>query len=250
MDVKVFLPKVIKFPSADDFSAQLKNRHFVSVIRRGKYLLFQLSDEQLLVVHLRMTGRLLWLKEEEPFAKHTHLVFCFAKGYQLRFQDQRQFGTLHLVHYNQLHLIPGLVRLGPEPLADFILSSFKETLRKSKKKIKNVLLDQTIVAGIGNIYADEILFAAGIHPRRIATTLNADEVNKIYGAILSVLKAGICHRGTSFRDYVDGEGKQGDFQTLLKVYGREGLPCVHCNSLICCQKISGRSSCFCPVCQK
>ncbi|MEW6661488.1 MAG: DNA-formamidopyrimidine glycosylase [Bacillota bacterium] len=250
LDVEILFPKVIKFPSAEDFSAHLRGKRFVNINRRGKYLLLHLNDEHILVVHLRMTGRLLWVKGEEALAKHTHIVIVFENGYQLRFQDQRQFGTLHLVHGNQLHLLPGLERLGPEPLSNLSVCGLRESLHKSRRKIKDFLLDQTVIAGIGNIYADEILFTAALHPERPAATLTEEEVDKLYRAIISRLEAGIRHRGASFRDYVDGEGRQGEFQTLLQVYGREGLQCFHCGSLISRKKIGGRSSCFCPTCQK
>ncbi|MBS3975215.1 MAG: DNA-formamidopyrimidine glycosylase [Syntrophomonadaceae bacterium] len=250
LDVEVLFPKVIKFPSAVDFSAILRGKRFVSIDRKGKYLLFHLDDGHVLIVHLRMTGRLLWVKEEAALVKHTHIVIVFENGYQLRFQDQRQFGTLHLLPGNQLHLLAGLDKLGPEPLTNLSVTGLKDSLSKSRRKIKDVILDQTIIAGIGNIYADEILFAAALHPERPAKSLTDEEIIRLYEAMLSRLEAGIRHRGTSFRDYVDGEGKQGEFQALLKVYGREGLPCFQCGSLICRHRIGGRSSCFCPACQK
>jgi len=249
-DVQVLFNNVIKFPSAEDFSILLKGNCFVSINRRGKYLLLHLNDGHVLAIHLRMTGRLLWVKEEEALAKHTHVIIIFENGYHLRYQDQRRLGTLHLVQGDQLHLVAGIERLGPEPLANLSVSVLRESMRNRKRKIKSILLDQTVIAGIGNIYADEILFAAAIHPERSAAILTEEELNNLHNAILSRLEDGIRHRGTSFRDYVDGEGRQGEFQTLLQVYGREGLPCFHCGSLICRRIIGGRSSSFCPGCQK
>jgi len=249
--VEVLMPKIIKMPDTiEDFKERVQGKTIKGLSRRGKYLLLHLSQENLLVLHLRMTGRFLYVAQYEEITKHTHVVFCLNNGYQLRFIDIRQFGTIYLLKENEFNSIKGLHNLGPEPLGEnFTKEGLTEALAKKNKKIKQVLLDQDVVAGLGNIYADEVLFEAHILPERTASSLTVNEIQALYYSILKVLKEAICHRGTSFRDYVDSGGQKGEHQNHLKVYQRQGQECSRC----CCQlkkeKIAGRSSHYCPGCQ-
>ncbi|MBS3971348.1 MAG: DNA-formamidopyrimidine glycosylase [Clostridia bacterium] len=249
--VDVYLEKVVKEPaSIDCFKEQVIGKKIERLDRRGKYLLLHLSDGYIIVIHLRMTGRLLYAAQYEDVTKHTHLIFQVSNNYHLRFVDIRQFGTIYLLKEDELETIKGLAILGPEPLSENFTREFlNERLNKKTKKIKQVLLDQDVVAGLGNIYADEVLFESGILPDRRANTLTEDEINRLYHSIVKIVKEAICHRGTSFRDYVDGEGEKGDHQKYLKVYQRTDQPCNRCQCHIKKEKIAGRSSHFCPGCQ-
>lgn len=227
--------------------------------RRGKYLLIDLvqasdpAEGALLMVHLRMTGKLLYRTEEIEPTKHTHLRFSL-KGENiawLDFEDVRRFGRVWLLPaFGELEN-PGLASLGPEPLsAEWSLESFWDILQRRRTSIKAVLLDQTVVAGIGNIYCDEALFRAGISPDRPSNSLNEEETARLQEAVRYVIKEGIGHRGTSFRDYVDGLGGKGYFQQHLQVYRRNGQKCTVCGETIVKRKIAGRGTHICPQCQK
>ncbi len=249
--VDVFLEKIIKEPTdINEFKNLIKGKKIEALSRRGKYLILKISDSYVLVMHLRMTGRLLYVAEYEDITKHTHVIFYLNNGYHLRFIDIRQFGTIYLLEEKNLDTIKGLASLGPEPLSDdFTVEVLKEKLKRKSKKIKQVLLDQDVVAGLGNIYADEVLFEAQILPNRAANSLNDEELNRLHTSIIKVIKEAICNRGTSFRDYVDGEGEKGEHQNHLKVYQRDSTPCSRCQCQIKKEKIAGRSSHYCPGCQ-
>ena len=252
IDAGVYLEKIIKEPvSVDTFKEIVIGKKIERLDRIGKYLLLHLSDSYVIVIHLRMTGQLLYAAQYEDITKHTHIIFKLDNDYQLRFVDIRQFGTIYLLKEDELKTIKGLAALGPEPLSeDFTVALLSEKLSKKTKKIKQVLLDQDVVAGLGNIYADEVLFDSGILPDRRANTLTEDEINKLYQSIVQVIKEAISHRGTSFRDYVDGDGEKGGHQDYLQVYRRTDQPCSRCQCHIKREKIAGRSSHFCPGCQK
>lgn len=247
--VNVHLARIVKYPEPAQFVQELVGQTFCDIERRGKYLKFILSEGQTLVIHLRMTGQLRYSLPDEPVLRHTHIVFSLSNGHELRYTDMRQFGTMYLAGNELIDSISGMHRLGWEPLTDFPLADFADLLKGRKAKIKSLLLNQHIIAGIGNIYADEALFIAGIHPARLANSLSFAEAERLHSAIVQVLRAGVQMRGTSFSDYVDGLGRQGSFQYQLAVYGRAGEPCPRCGSEIVRQKISGRGSHFCPLCQ-
>ncbi len=203
------------------------------------------------MIHLKMTGQLYLCPPEQPLDKHTHarMTFCGVKS-ELRFRDVRKFGFWNCLRLSEIATRVE-TELGPEPLAlDF--SGFQSLLRKhGGKKIKGWLLDQKIIAGIGNIYSDEILFRSGIRPDRLAGDLNPEEVRKLYRAMKSVLKKAIELKGSSISDYVDSSGEKGQFQQRHLVYDREGSLCRRCRQgVIDRKKIAGRSSFFCPSCQK
>lgn len=249
--VEVFLEKMFKGINSEDPETGINGRKVNSIERRGKYLIIHLTGGMAMVIHLRMTGQLMYCTPEQEKAKHTHIIFQLNDKCELRFADQRQFGKVQLVLEKELDSISGLKSLGVEPFSsDFSREWFKKELRNRRTKVKPLLLDQTFVAGIGNIYADEALFRGKINPERVAATLSPREVSNLFIAIREVLEEGIANKGTSIKDYVDGEGRQGNNQNNLKVYGRDGEPCIKCAKPIEKKSIGGRSSHFCPRCQK
>lgn len=249
--VDVHMPKVIRTPGLEEFNNLLVGPKITKLDRRGKYLLIHFASNYTLVTHLRMTGRLVYSPPEEPLAKHTHVVFYLSNGNQLRFADMRQFGRMSLVPTGELDSLSGLKDLGVEPLSDKFTREFmKKELRRRRTRLKSLLLDQTFIAGLGNIYADEALHRARLHPERLANDLNPREITRLYQAVREVIQEGIENRGTTFRDYVDGEGQAGNFQEMLKVYSREGQPCHCCGTSVNRIRVGGRSSYFCPQCQK
>lgn len=248
-DIAINLPRIIKYPEPEQFAQEIVGLSFQGIERRGKYLKFIMSAGQTLVIHLRMTGQLRYSTNDSPLPRHTHVIFQLSNGQELRYTDMRQFGTMYLACHEQIDQISGIYRLGWEPLTDFPLEDFVATLKNRKARIKSVLLNQQIIAGIGNIYADEALFLAGIHPARFANSLTLAEAQALHRAIVQVLQAGVQMRGTSFSDYVDGLGRSGSFQHELAVYGRQGEACPRCGSEIERQKLCGRSSHYCPLCQ-
>lgn len=249
--VEVALPRLIKYPALPCFEQIIVGKRIEQLERRGKYLLFQLENKLTLVVHLRMTGRLFYRAAEAACDAYTHIVFSLDNGFELRYADTRTLGTIYLVADCELVKIKGLYEMGPEPLtAAFDIDYFQQLLVKRKTKIKGLLLDQRRIGGLGNIYVDESLALAGIHPERPADSLSANETVSLYKAINTVIREGIEHGGTSFRDYVDGEGKPGTNQLYLRVYGRKQEPCRVCGTAIERMEVAGRGSFYCPRCQK
>lgn len=252
--VTLYHSAVIAPLSADAFCGALKNKVICGVDRRGKYLLVALQGKETtdtLMVHLRMTGQLICEDGDAPLKKHTHVVISLENGSELRFTDVRRFGKMAIFPKGDISACRGLAALGPEPLSEeFSPQYFYDKLNPKKMKIKAALLDQEIVAGLGNIYGDEALFAAGILPERCSCDLSFREVTVLCEKIKEIIAEAILHKGTSFRDYVDGEGKKGGHQEFLKVYQRENQPCFVCGEPICRVKIAGRSSHFCSRCQK
>ncbi len=249
--VEVLYPKVLRNCSEEQLERALLGRSFIELDRRGKYLLCSLDSGQQLVIHLRMTGRLTAVPTDAAVEKHTSFRFHLQDGLDLRLVDQRKFATVDLVDCLGGGAVKALEILGKEPLdEDFTPEYLAEQLADRRAAVKSVLLDQRRVAGLGNIYADESLHRAGIFPGKIAGKLTQEEIKRLHESIQQVIREGITHRGTTFRDYVDGEGRRGGFQDLLRVYGREGEPCTTCGEPIARIKLAGRSSCFCPRCQR
>lgn len=251
--VNVFLPKLVLPLGVDEFKDNVEGSNISSLARRGKYLLIHLSSSFTLVISLRMTGRLVFVPPGEEIVedKHTHLIFDFQDGGHLLFNDIRKFGTMHCIPMDCVETCPEIAKLGPEPLgSDFSEECIRERLKKTSRNIKQVLLDQTVIAGLGNIYADESLFAAGIHPETAANKLSDKQIHNLYLAIENVLSEAVLQKGTTIRDYVDGSGKSGNYQWFLKVYGRKGKKCYSCDHEIQTVKLGGRTSSFCPGCQQ
>ena len=250
VQVQIRMAKIIKQPTVEEFAQKLNGLEIINIRRRGKYILIELEQDLVLVVHLRMTGKLLWQERKEPVGKHTHIILQLDNAWDLRFDDTRQFGAMYLTAKNELALISGLQTLGMEPLdIDFTWEAFLNLTQGKKQKAKVFLLDQRYVAGIGNIYADEILFQAGIHPETLMNTLEEEELQRLWSAIIDRLEQGIKYGGSSIKDYVDSFGNAGTFQEHHKVYGKSGQACVNCGSTIEKIKLGGRSTCFCPNCQ-
>lgn len=250
--VKINHPQVIGWPESPlIFARELTGLTFRNGHRRGKFLIFQMSDERRLIFHLRMTGQLFYQEENFSPAPHTHLILVLSGGGAVNFKDTRRFGRAYLLRPGEEKKAGNLERLGPEPLdPDFSRNDFKDVLKKRSGRIKSLLLNQCFLAGLGNIYVDEILFRSSVHPETPASRLKEEEMDRLYCNMRTILREAISGRGTTFRDYRDGTGQTGDFQGLLQVYGREGQNCPHCAEEIRRKKVAGRSSFFCPRCQK
>jgi len=250
-DVRVTLPRIVRTPrDPKEFAWRLRGVTIEGIARRGKYILFDMSPYSL-VSHLRMEGRYGLYAESDALEAHTHVVFAFTDGTELRYRDVRQFGTMDLIAFQKFDLIEGLRTLGPEPLsAVFTVQAFREIVQKRSMKIKQALLDQTCVAGLGNIYVDETLFDAGIHPARPCNELTEGEIGRIHASIQKVLAEAVDAGGSSIKSYVNGHGEVGKFQLLLKAYGRTGQACLNCGSAIEKVKLSGRGTHYCPTCQQ
>ncbi|MGC4032735.1 MAG: bifunctional DNA-formamidopyrimidine glycosylase/DNA-(apurinic or apyrimidinic site) lyase [Tepidisphaeraceae bacterium] len=229
-------------PAGFDLSTQIVGRPIAGIVRRAKRIVFNFSNGQEFYIHLGMTGRLSVEDTAAPLVKHTHLLANLDNGRQLRFVDPRRFGEIVWLGG------AGHVGVGPEPLGLKAADLLKQ-LRRTGRPIKAALLDQGVIAGIGNIYADEALHRAALHPLRPANTLNSDEVGRLNRAIKQVLNQAIKAGGSSIRDYVNADGDRGAFQVSHKVYDREGEPCRGCRGLIVRIVLGGRSTHFCPTCQ-
>ncbi len=250
---EVLLKRSLAYPvSVPEFWLGLEGVAIASWQRRGKYLLAQLDNSACLGVHLRMTGQLLWVKQTEPLQKHTRIRIFIGDEKELRFVDIRTFGKIWLVPPQQeiTKVITGLQKLGPEPFEpEFSGQYLAQKLHKTGRSIKIALLDQEIVAGIGNIYADEALFKSGIRPETIAKNLSFAQVTSLRKAIVEVLQTAIDNGGTTFSDFLNLLGVSGNYGDRALVYGRKGEPCRLCGTAIERQKLGGRSSHFCPRCQ-
>ncbi|GIP27833.1 formamidopyrimidine-DNA glycosylase [Paenibacillus sp. J23TS9] len=248
--VTVNLARIIQRPDdIDQFAFMLAGHTIQSVKRRGKFLRI-LLDDLVLVSHLRMEGRYGLYESSEPVEKHTHVIFHFNDGTELRYKDVRQFGTMHLFNPGEEFTVPPLSKLGIEPLdAEFTVEKFKAILAGKTTKIKAVLLNQAYVVGIGNIYVDESLFRAGIHPEQLANTLTDEQYHKLHQAVVETLAESVEVGGSSIKSYVNGQGEMGRFQHQLKIYGRQNQPCQTCGTIIEKSVVGGRGTHYCPVCQ-
>ncbi len=238
--------RLLRGASAAALRAQLAGRRFAQVRRRGKYLGLELDDGRCCVVHLRMTGSLRLRGPGAPPDAYTRAVFALADGCELRFADLRKFGTIDVVD----RMSDALPELGPEPLSDaFDAAALWAALRGRKTAVKAALLDQRSVAGIGNIYADEALFLARLHPAAPAGSLRPAERAALHAAIRQVLEEGIARGGASFRDYANVAGGEGEQQHYVRVFRRTEQPCDDCGALIRRSIVGGRASHWCPRCQ-
>ena len=247
---EVYLPRLVTHPTPLGYRRGLRGRNVMSVSRRGKYLLLELEGGRELVVHLGMTGSLIFSSPGSERPRHTHIVLHLADGRDLLYVDPRTFGETALLRRGDRKPLRGLHAIGPEPLDDdFTCEVLGDSLR-GKCRVKSALLDQSRVAGIGNIYADESLHRAGINPLRRLDELKPAEVERLHAAVRGVLEEAIARGGSSVSDYVDLRGERGSFQDVHRVYRREGESCPACGAAIRREVIAGRSSYFCPKCQK
>ena len=248
---QVFWPRTIAAPDAATFVAQIVGQQFATFGRRGKYMLLGLASGATLVVHLRMTGHLQVEPADVAPDKHTHVTLDLDSGERLFFRDARKFGRIWLVDDSA----PVLARLGPEPLSgDFTPDGLGVRLAGRQAAIKALLLDQTMVAGVGNIYADEALFRAGVHPLRSGGSLTDAEVVRLHAAVCAVLADGIAAAGSSLgvssiQNYQRPSGAPGSFQEQHRVFQRTGQPCLVCGAPIARIVVAQRGTHFCPVCQ-
>lgn len=253
--VLVTWPRIITTDmSLDQWQHELEGQTIKQLGRRGKYLIFHLSD-CLLISHLRMEGKYIYYPDEESIlpenAKHTHVRFLFEDGSQLHYHDVRKFGRIERIAQNDLRLYFEKKKLGPEPIAEeFDLEIFRQQLKVIKKAIKPALLEQKLVVGLGNIYVDETLFRAKIHPATPANQLNDAQVEILHQEILAVLSEAVIAGGSTIRTYKNSLGEAGKFQQVLAVYGRQDLPCVNCGTLINKIQFAQRGTHYCPNCQR
>jgi formamidopyrimidine-DNA glycosylase len=244
-DVTVCDAKPVKQPSVDEFRRKLIGQRIDDLERRGKYLIFRLSGGDALIIHLKMTGSLLMNPRQTDH--QTRVIFSLDDGSQLVFTDRRRLGAMWLLQ-NEGAVIG---KLGPEPLEpEFTANTLAKRLRKRKAPIKAVLLDQGFIAGIGNMYADEALFAAKIHPLRKADGLSAQEIRNLHKAIIDVLRSAITSKGASIDTYKRPDGRQGTAHDNFRAAHRGGEPCPVCSTIIQRLAIRNRGSYFCPKCQK
>jgi formamidopyrimidine-DNA glycosylase len=249
-NVEVRWPNIIRRPSdLNQFKARMIGETLHDVRRRGKFLLF-CFDDVVLVSHLRMEGRYQLDPEHDPIDHYTHVIFHFTDDTALRYRDVRKFGTMHLFNKGEEWKHLPLSKLGLEPLSLELTTGYlAHAFEHTKRSIKQVLLDQTIIVGLGNIYVDESLFKAGIHPLTAASELTEAQLERLKKAIVETLGDAVELGGSTIRTFVNSQGHMGLFQQQLTVYGRAGEPCVHCGTPIEKIKVGGRGTHFCPSCQ-
>ncbi len=251
VSVEADFPGIVVWPAFDQFVQRVAGQMVSGVERRGKFAIFPLASGDALIVHRGMTGNLLLRTPESPLESHVRLMFVLDDGRELRFNDPRKFGKIYLMHPSGSERALPWSRMGPEPLnGDFTLRSFRQSLRGRTALIKPLLLSQGLVAGLGNIYVDEALHLARVHPQRRAGTLKPAELSRVYQAIREVLEAAIEGRGTTFSNYTDIEGRAGRYQDRLRVYGKTGTECLRCGFPIVKMVVGGRGTHVCPHCQK
>jgi formamidopyrimidine-DNA glycosylase len=235
-----------------DFTSRLVGRKLTKVERRGKYVLMHLDSGDALVTHFGMSGQFQRGNGRVVMEPHTHVVLTFQQGGDLRFIDPRTFGEMFVTSADELGKVKELQHIAIDPLDQvFTWPTFQYLLAQRGAKMKQLLMDQKFISGLGNIYSDEVLFAAGLRYDRLSDTLSSQEVRRLYRAIQETVQDAIKMRGTTLDDeaYVDLFGKPGEYQGELKVYGREGEPCRRCRTPIQTVKVSQRTSYFCPQCQ-
>ena len=247
--IDIRYPKMIK-TDLDQFQKELPGQVVKSMGRRGKYLLFYLTDK-VLISHLRMEGKYFYYPDQVPERKHAHVFIHFEDGGTLVYEDVRKFGTMELLAPELLDSYFISKKLGPEPSEqDFDLESLKLALKKSKKPIKTHLLDQTLVAGLGNIYVDEVLWRAKVHPSRTSNSLTTQEARKVHDETINVLGQAVEKGGSTIRTYTNAFGEDGTMQELHQVYDKAGQACSRCGTSIEKIQLGGRGTHFCPNCQR
>lgn len=266
-DVWASWKKIIKQPNYNEFVKQIKNQKILKTRRRAKYILIDLSGNKTLIIHQKISGHLLYGKweiknkevkslangplKDDPQNRFIRFILYLNNGKQLGLSDLRRFAKVLLVDTDEINEMKEIKELGPEPLdSSFSFRKFREILKNKRGKIKQVLMSQNVIAGIGNIYSDEILFEAKIHPLKEVQQLGDDDLRRIYQAMKKILQRAIVLQGDSMSDYRTIDGKKGRYQEVQKVYQQEGEKCYRCKGIIKRIKISGRSAHFCPACQK
>lgn len=250
--VEIRLPKLLLNAQVDDFKQDVIGQSFTGVRRKGKILIIDLERSSILV-RLGMTGQLTFqlCHDEESIDKHTHIIIKSGDGSSLCYRDIRQFGKWYIYATKDLmSASKELNALGPDPFQDdYTLKALTQNLHSTGRAIKTALLDQKIVCGLGNIYADEVLFDCGINPNKSAKSLTEDEIKRLYFSIPNILQNSINNRGTTFSDYRDANGNKGENMAHLNVYGRAGQECNFCGERLVKATIGGRTSVWCPKCQ-
>lgn len=241
----------LRVPAVEADLQQCVGQQILGISRRSKYLMFELANGRVVVIHLGMSGRLLWVSRETPFDRHDHVIFTFAKNQQLRFRDPRRFGLVVVTSEDAINDHPLFSNLGVEPLsAEFSAEYCFGLGKKSEKPIKNFLMDATKIVGVGNIYANEALFRAGHAPKKKTRRLKLPQWQVLCAEVRNVLTEAIAQGGTTLNDFFNSQGEAGYFQQSLRVYDRAGKPCVQCGQPICKIVLAGRSSFYCKTCQR
>lgn len=250
-NITVGRSEVIAQPTADKFCEAVTGQMISSMSRRGKFLIIHLKNKSRIILHLRMTGCLLVMPSDYPIEKHTHIIFHLSNGKELRFSDTRRFGRFWLIRNDEKDTYSGIEKLGLEPLSAGCNAEYLQSrLKKRKKAIKACLLDQSVIAGIGNIYSDEILYRARINPSAPANGLSISEWERLAFEIADCLRYFIDKNSISQEDYLTTKGQDYRNTPFLQVYGHAYEPCPNCGNTLCRTVIGGRSSVYCPVCQK
>lgn len=249
-DICIKLDRLIKYPSPSKFERRVKGKTISAVIRKGKYIWLEIDKGYKVIFHLRMTGALVYSSEGEVLDS-ARIVFSFNDSSVLCYYDTRTLGAVYCIATEETGVISALGNMGAEPLSkEFSPKYLANILAGKSTKIKTFIIKQEYIGGVGNIYADEALFLANIHPLRSASSLNSKEIKKLHKAINKVISEGIKDGGTTFRDYRNGAGEKGRHQEKLNVYARKGMPCTVCNTVIEKITVGGRGSHYCPRCQR
>lgn len=247
-EVKVLYPKIIE-SDVEEFKDILKERKVIDIDRRGKWLLFDLNDYYLLS-HLRMEGKFFVKKSDEIINKHEHIIITFEDNIDLRYHDTRKFGRMNLVKKEEIDNVPAIKKQGIEPIsADLTKEYLQDKFKNKNLPIKTLLLDQSIISGLGNIYANEVLFASRINPLKKGRDLTSVECERIVESAKIIINKAIEEGGTTIKSYTSSLGVTGRFQQYLQVHRRENEPCYICHTRIKKIKINGRSTYYCPICQ-
>lgn len=250
-DITANRTDIIAYPSAEIFCKKIKNQTISAMDRRGKFLIIVLESGDKIILHLRMTGCLLVTMHDQPQEKHTHIIFHLSNGSELRFSDTRRFGRFWYIQSHEADTYSGISKLGLEPFDKNLRAGYLETkFGRRKKTIKECLLDQSVVVGIGNIYSDEILFRARIYPLRPANSLTECEWERLSTVIPGCLAFFIEKNAITPEEYLETKGQDYRNTPFLQVYGHDGEGCPVCGEILCRIVIGGRSSVYCPRCQE
>jgi formamidopyrimidine-DNA glycosylase len=240
----------LRRPVTRSFAARLRGKTIRNIERRGKYIIAEMDPKAYWLIHLGMSGRILYHAVKTAGTKHTHAIVRFSDGTELEYRDPRRFGLLAAYEVDRVHSIPEIRCLGMDPLSPGFTDTWLALLlQKSRQEVKSFLLDQRRIAGIGNIYACESLFFAGIHPARRCSAISSEETARLVDSIRTVLRNAIKHNGTSFSDFMDSDGRLGDNQNHLMVFQRESQSCRRCGGLVRRLIQGNRSSFYCSQCQ-